>query len=161
MLILLYQLLADKPLVNPLLWLIWLKIQLGPTDKVLEIGTGSSFQTAVLAQLVQKVYTIEVHPELSQSAQKLLTKLGYQNVDYRIGDGKRGWEEHAPFAKIILTATAQTVPSELVKQLKVEGKMILPLQTNLFEQYLVLITKLTEEKIKQQNLLPVRFVPLV
>ena len=137
------------------------KLQLQATDKVLEIGTGSSFQTAVLAQLVQKVYTVEVHSQLSQTAQKLLTKLGYQNVNYRVGDGKRGWNDYAPFDKIILTATAQAIPSELVKQLKIGGKMILPLQTNPLEQDLVLITKLTAEKFKQKKLLPVRFVPLV
>ncbi|MCE8162700.1 MAG: protein-L-isoaspartate(D-aspartate) O-methyltransferase [Candidatus Moeniiplasma glomeromycotorum] len=136
------------------------KLQLKSSDIVLEIGTGSGFQTSVLAQLVQKVYTIEFHPQLSQTAQKVLNKLGYLNVNYRVGDGKVGWNEQAPFDKIILTAMAQTIPSLLVKQLKIGGKMILPLQVNPIEQYLVLITKLSEGKIKQEKLLPVRFVPL-
>ncbi|MCE8159124.1 MAG: protein-L-isoaspartate(D-aspartate) O-methyltransferase [Candidatus Moeniiplasma glomeromycotorum] len=137
------------------------KLQLQATDTVLEIGTGSGFQAAVLAQLVQKVYTIEVHAELSQTAQKLLNKLGYQNVNYRVGDGKEGWSDYAPFDKIILTAVAKEIPTKLVKQLKIGGKLILPLQVNFFEQDLVLITKLTAGKIKQEKLLPVRFVPLV
>ena len=137
------------------------KLQLKTTDKVLEIGTGSGFQAAVLAQLVRKVYTVEVHSELSKTAQKLLNKLGYQNVNYRVGDGKVGWNDFAPFDKIILTATAQNVPLELVKQLKVRGKMILPLQVNPFEQYLILIIKLSAKEFKSTKLLPVRFVPLV
>ena len=137
------------------------KLQLKTTDAVLEIGTGSGFQTAVLAQLVQKIYTVEVHAELSQTAQKLLNKLGYKNINYRVGDGKEGWSDYAPFDKIILTANAKKIPSQLVKQLKIGGKMILPLQVNFFEQDLILITKLTTEKIKQEKLLPVRFVPLV
>ncbi|KLL01631.1 MAG: protein-L-isoaspartate O-methyltransferase [Mycoplasmataceae bacterium RC_NB112A] len=137
------------------------KLKLKKTDKVLEIGTGSGFQTSVLAQLVEKVYTIEVHSELSQTAQKLLNKLGFSNINYWIGDGKIGWKEHAPFDKIILTAAAAAVPPLLIKQLKIGGKMILPLQTNLFEQHLVLITKLDKRKIKQEKLLSVRFVPLV
>lgn len=137
------------------------KLQLQATDTVLEIGTGSGFQAAVLAQLVQKVYTIEVHAELSQTAQKLLNKLGYQNVNYRVGDGKEGWNDYAPFDKIILTAVAKEIPTKLVKQLKIGGKLILPLQVNFFEQDLVLITKLTAGKIKQEKLPPVRFVPLV
>jgi protein-L-isoaspartate(D-aspartate) O-methyltransferase len=104
------------------------KLQLKPGDKVLEIGTGSGFQTAVLAQLTLEVYTIEVYSELHQKAQKLLNKLGYKNIKYKLGDGKLGWSDYAPFDKIIITALAQEIPPHLVKQLKIGGKMILPLE---------------------------------
>jgi len=137
------------------------QLALKETDKVLEIGTGSGFQTAVLAQLVSEVYTVEVYPELSQKAQKLLDKLGYQKVKYRIGDGKLGWKEWAPFDKIIITAVALEIPPLLVEQLKVGGKMILPLTNSLGEQYLILLTKSQTGKIELKQLIPVRFVPLL
>jgi protein-L-isoaspartate(D-aspartate) O-methyltransferase len=136
------------------------KLELRETDKVLEIGTGSGFQTAVLAQLVSEVYTVEIYSELSQKAQKLLDKLGYKNVKYCIGDGKLGWNNSALFDKIIITAAASEMPSFLVEHLKVGGKMILPLEIKPGEQYLVLITKNQTGKIEQKFLLPVRFVPL-
>lgn len=137
------------------------QLALKKTDKVLEIGTGSGFQAGVLAQLVQKVYTMEVYPELSQKAQKVLDKLGYGNVNYKVGDGKLGWVEYAPFDKIIITALAQEISSLLIKQLKVGGKMILPLEVKLGEEYLILVNKLIGNKIEPKQLIPVRFVPLI
>ncbi|RHZ35728.1 protein-L-isoaspartate O-methyltransferase family protein [endosymbiont GvMRE of Glomus versiforme] len=122
-------------------------------------GRGSGFQTAILAQLAKKVYTIEVYPELSKKAQKLLNKLGYQNIKYKLGDGKLGWQEFAPFDKIIVTAAASEIPSLLVEQLKTDGKMILPLETNR-QQYLVLLRKLVDNRVELKKLVPVRFVAL-
>jgi protein-L-isoaspartate(D-aspartate) O-methyltransferase len=136
------------------------KLELKPTDKVMEIGTGSGFQTAVLAQLVKEVYTIEIYHQLTEEAQKLLTKLGYKNIQYKVGDGKLGWPEFAPFEAIIITAVSQELPSLLLKQLKIGGKMILPLELENGEQYLFLITKPLAEKIIKKKLIPVRFVPL-
>lgn len=137
------------------------KLALKKTDKVLEIGTGSGFQTAVLAQLVFEVYTVEIHPELSFQSQELLDKLGYKNIKYRIGNGREGWNEFAPFDKIIVTAAALEMPLLLTKQLKNGGKMILPLENNFNEEHLILITKNQAGKIEQKQLIPVRFVSLV
>ena len=137
------------------------QLELKPTDKVLEIGTGSGFQAAVLAQLVQEVYTVEVYPELSCQAQQVLEKLGYQNIKYQVGDGKLGWPEFAPFEVIIITAVAQELPSLLLEQLKVSGRMILPLELSKGEQYLFLVDKTSEEKITKRKLIPVRFVSLL
>ena len=137
------------------------QLELKPTDKVLEIGTGSGFQTAVLAQLVQEVYTIEVYPELSHKAQQVLEKLGYKNIKYKFGDGKAGWQEFAPFDAIIITAVAKELPSLLLEQLKVGGRMILPLEVDNGGQYLFLITKLSAGKIIKRKLIEVRFVPLL
>ena len=136
------------------------KLDLKLTDRVLEIGTGSGFQAAVLAQLVSEVYTIETYPQLSQKAQKLLEKLGYKNINYRVGDGKKGWPDFAPFDKIIITAVAKKIPPLLLEQLKIGGKMILPLEIETGEQWLVLASKLEKNKIKYKQLIPVRFVPL-
>jgi len=135
------------------------KLKVRPTDKVLEIGTGSGFQTAVLAQLANEVYTIELHQKLSQKAKNLLTKLGYYNIFYKIGDGKEGWKEQAFFDKIILTAAVKENPSNLLEQLAKGGKMILPLEDKEGSQRLVLIDKIDNEQLKYQKLISVRFVP--
>lgn len=137
------------------------KLELKSTDKVLEIGTGSGFQTAVLSQLVKEVYTIEIHNELSEKAQLVLNELGLQNIRYKIGDGKEGWEEFALFDKIIITALAQEIPSNLIKQLKIGGRMILPLRVNENENYLFLVDKLKSNELEKKQLIEVRFVPLV
>ena len=97
-----------------------------PTDKVLEIGTGSGYQAAVLSPLVKEVYTIEIMPELGQRADQTLRKLGYQNVFTKVGDGFQGWPEHAPFDSIIVTCSPETVPKPLVEQLKEGGRMVIP-----------------------------------
>jgi protein-L-isoaspartate(D-aspartate) O-methyltransferase len=135
-------------------------LQLNPTDIMLEIGTGSGYQTAVLAQLVKEVYTIEIYPELSQKAQKLLTSLGYQNIFYQVGDGSLGCLEKKEFDAIILTAASKQISSSLLKQLKSGGRMILPLETE-GVQKLCLVSKSLKGEISHQWLLPVRFVPLL
>lgn len=136
------------------------QLSLKPTDKVLEIGTGSGFQAAVLAQLAAEVYTTEIYSKFTQSSRKVLNRLGFKNIKYKIGDGKLGWPEMAPFDKIIITAVAWEIPTQLVEQLKVGGKMILPLEENNREQYLILLKKLAN-KTELKRLLAVRFVPLL
>lgn len=126
--------------------------------KVLEIGTGSGYQAAVLAEIVKEVYTIEIIEELFNSAKKRLKQLSYKNVKTKYADGYYGWEEHAPFDAIVVTAAAEYVPPPLLEQLKDGGKMIIPVGTPFFNQNLVLIVKKGEEFVTK-NLLPVRFVP--
>lgn len=136
------------------------KLQLNSNDIALEIGTGSGYQTAVLAQLAKEVYTIEIYPELSQKAQRLLTKLGYQNIFYQVRDGNLGWPEKKEFTAIILTAASKQIPNSLLKQLKSGGRMILPLELG-GVQNLCLISKSLKNEISYEPLLPVRFVPLL
>jgi len=132
-----------------------------PEHKVLEVGTGSGYQAAVLAELVSKVYTIEIIKELGESAKERLEKLGYENVEVKIADGYHGWEEHAPFDSIIVTCAASHVPPPLIKQLKPGGKMCIPVGTVFGPQYLFVIVKQEDGSIKSKSVLPVRFVPLV
>ena len=131
---------------------------ISPGEKVLEIGTGSGYQAAVLAELAREVYTIELLPELATRARSLLRELGYTNVQARTGDGYEGWEEHAPFDAILVTAAPEHVPPALVEQLAVNGRMVIPVGGH--EQVLRVLTK-TAEGVVEQDLLPVRFVPLV
>ena len=131
-----------------------------PDDKVLEIGTGSGYQAAILAELVKEVYTIEIIPELGQRARRTLQELGYTNVHVRIGDGYRGWPEAAPFDAILLTCAPDHVPPPLVQQLKEGGRMILPVTGRFGMQKLILLTK-KGGKIYEQSVLPVRFVPML
>ena len=135
-------------------------LDLNPSDRVLEIGTGSAYQAAVLAEIVKEVYTIEVIRELVVSARKRLEKLGYKNVKTRIGDGYYGWEAHAPYDAIIVTAAAGNIPPPLFKQLKPGGKMIIPVKSFSQVQHLVLITKEESGAMTTRQILPVRFVPL-
>ncbi|MFH0907678.1 MAG: protein-L-isoaspartate(D-aspartate) O-methyltransferase [bacterium] len=135
-------------------------IQVGPQDTVLEIGTGSGYQAAVLAEVVKRVYSIEILPELGRTAAELLARLGYTNVDVRIGDGYVGWPEHAPFDGIIVTAGADHVPVPLVEQLKAGGRMVIPVGPTLSVQDLLLIEKMSDGSIRTNNIMPVRFVPL-
>ena len=127
-------------------------------DKVLEIGTGSGYQAAVLAELADEVYSIEIVDELCIRSEKLLKELHYKNVSVKCGDGYQGWEEHAPYDAIIVTAAPPQIPKKLVAQLKEGGRMIVPVGS--FYQELVLITK-TSSGIQKKSLLPVRFVPMV
>lgn len=127
--------------------------------KALEIGTGSGYQAAVLAHIIDSVYTIEIIKELGESAQKRLQRLGYQKVQVKIGDGYYGWEEHAPFDAIIVTAAAEHIPPPLIKQLKNGGRMVIPVGHPYFVQNLVLVEK-KDGKVKSRDILPVRFVPL-
>jgi protein-L-isoaspartate(D-aspartate) O-methyltransferase len=134
-------------------------LQLKSSDRVLEIGTGSGYQAAVLAEIVKDVYSIEIKEKLAQKAAKLLSILGYTNVTVKAGDGYYGWEEHAPFDAIIVTAAAEKIPPPLIEQLKEGGKIILPLGRNFQIQNLILGIK-KGDIIKKEGLIPVRFVPM-
>lgn len=126
--------------------------------KVLEIGTGSGYQAAVLSEIVSKVYTIEIITELYNSASKRLRELNYENVACKNADGYFGWEEYAPFDAIIVTAASEYIPPPLIKQLKDGGKMIIPVGSPYLNQTLILAEKEGED-ITTTSLLPVRFVP--
>ena len=128
-------------------------------QRVLEIGTGSGYQAAVLAEIVDTVYTIEIITELYNSSTKRLKELGYKNIITKNADGYFGWEKSAPFDAIVVTAAAEYIPPPLIKQLKDGGKMIIPVGTPFVTQMLILVEKKGEE-IFTTNLLPVRFVPL-
>jgi protein-L-isoaspartate(D-aspartate) O-methyltransferase len=130
-----------------------------PQDKVLEIGTGSGYQAAVLSRLVDEVYTIEIFPTLGKQAREDLQEQGYENVHVRIGDGFQGWPEQAPFDKIIVTASPEEVPKPLKAQLAEGGRMIIPVGQGL-NQNLRLLTK-QDGEIVEQDVMPVRFVPLI
>lgn len=129
-----------------------------PGDRVLEIGTGSGYQAAVLAEIVQHVYSIEIVPELAAESARLLQALGYRNISVKHGDGYQGWPEHAPFDKIILTAAPPELPQALVDQLKTGGILVAPVGTGY--QELVLVRR-SEDGVTRRSLLPVRFVPMV
>lgn len=131
-----------------------------PDDVVLEVGTGSGYQAAVLAPLVRLVCTIEIIPELGRSAAQRLERLGYANVRTRIGDGYYGWEDCAPFDGIVVTAAASHVPPPLIEQLKPEGRMVIPVGGPFVMEHLVLVTKRADGRITTRQLLPVAFVPL-
>ena len=136
------------------------KLDLKPTHKVLEIGTGSGYQAAILSQLCRRVYTVERWRELQKVAESRLTKLNITNVTTIIGDGWLGWPPQAPFDRIIVTAAALDAPAALLDQLKDGGRMIIPLGETRDTQQLVQIDK-TPEGLVETPLLPVRFVPLV
>ena len=129
-----------------------------PTDKVLEIGTGSGFQAAILSPLVNKVYTIEIVDSLGRKASRLLKRLKYDNVHVKIGDGFKGWPEHAPFDKIIVTCSPEDVPQPLVDQLSEGGRMVIPTGER-YQQTLYLFTK-KDGKLKKEALRPTLFVPM-
>ncbi len=135
-------------------------LQLRQTDRVLEIGTGSGYQAAVLAGIVKEVYTIEIRKPLADRAEKTLADLGYRNVKVKSGDGYFGWEEHAPFDAIIITAAANHIPPLLIKQLKEGGRLIVPLGGTVYYQMLTLATKRKGE-LDVEQLCPVAFVPMV
>lgn len=126
--------------------------------KILEIGTGSGYQAAVLAEMVEEVYTIEIVENLGKRAKKDLDNLGYTNINFRIGDGYQGWKEQSPFDAIIVTAAAEKVPQPLIDQLKEGGKMVIPVGPEGKVQDLLLLEK-SKGQIKTTNLGPVRFVP--
>ncbi len=132
-----------------------------PQHVVLEVGTGSGYQAAILAEIVKQVYTIEIVPELARGAETRLRDLGYRNIEVRIGDGYLGWPEKAPFDGIVVTAAAPRVPQALVDQLKPGGRMVIPVGERWEVQQLLLITKKADGTTERRNVLPVRFVPLV
>ena len=132
--------------------------RLKSTDRVLEIGTGSAYQAAVLSEIVREVYSIEIIKPLADQARARLHRLGYENVHVKHGDGYQGWPEHAPFDAILLTAAAPVIPEPLIAQLKVGGRMVLPLEGFLFQD-LIRLTKQPEGLIKEP-ITGVRFVPM-
>jgi protein-L-isoaspartate(D-aspartate) O-methyltransferase len=132
-----------------------------PTQKVLEIGTGSGYQAAVLAKLTSHVYSIEIVPELAKSAAATLKSLGYSNVTVRHGDGYKGWPEEAPFDRIIVTAAPPEIPKTLLDQLKPGGKLVAPVGSSVFGQELVVAEKSREGKVRTRSIIPVAFVPMV
>src|SRR5437868_8554468 len=131
-----------------------------PGDKVLEVGTGSGYQAAVMAQLARVVYTIEIIEPLGLQATQRLQKLGYANVQVRLGDGYHGWEEHAPYDAILVTAAASHVPPPLIRQLKPGGRMVIPVGAAFMVQQLMLIEKNSDGTVSMRQILPVVFVPL-
>ena len=134
-------------------------LDMDSSHKVLEIGTGSGYQAAVLSPLVKHVYTIEIVKTLANRADSTIKKLGYKNVTVRWGDGYEGWPEEAPFDRIIGTAASPEIPRALIEQLKPGGTMVLPVGTKW--QEIVVVTKSPTGKIRKKNVLPVRFVPMV
>ena len=133
-------------------------LQLSPEHTVLEIGTGSGYQAAVLATIAKQIYSIEIVPELAERARGTLANLGYRNIDVRAGDGYRGWPERAPFARIIVTAAPPEVPQALVDQLAIGGLLVVPVGTD--HQEIVIVTK-NEKGVMQKRTIAVRFVPMV
>jgi protein-L-isoaspartate(D-aspartate) O-methyltransferase len=133
-------------------------LQLKSDEKVLEIGTGSGYETALLAHLCKSVYSMEIVPELASRSKQVLEELGYGNVHVRCGDGYAGWPEHEPFDAAILSAAPTQVPERLVEQLKPGGRMVLPM--GIFEQALLYLYKDAEGKVHRQQSLSVKFVPM-
>ena len=136
-------------------------LQPRPEHVVLEVGTGSGYQAAVLAEAVKQVYTIELLEDLGRSAATRLSELGYRNIEVRIGDGYAGWPEKAPFDGIIVTAAAPRIPPALVAQLKPGGRMVIPVGSEGWVQSLKVVTKRADGGYDQRDIIPVRFVPLV
>ena len=134
------------------------QLRLKPSDRVLEIGTGSGYQAAILAELMSEVYSIEIVEPLAKNAEATLQRLGYENVHVKIGDGYKGWPEAAPFDAIIVTCAPDKVPQPLVDQLKDDGRMVIPVGDR-FAQELYLLEK-KNGQLKQSATLPVRFVPM-
>lgn len=135
-------------------------LDLDPGDKVLEVGTGSGYQAAILAELVDRVYSIEIVAPLGKEAGKRLKRLHYDNVDVRIGDGYYGWKQQSPFDAIIVTAAGSHIPPPLIRQLKPGGRMVVPVGSRFMTQELLLVEKNAEGDVTTRQLLPVIFVPL-
>jgi protein-L-isoaspartate(D-aspartate) O-methyltransferase len=132
-------------------------LKLNGGERVLEVGTGSGYQAAILAEVGCEVFTIEILDSLSAKAEEILRSLGYSNINYKIDDGYRGWPEHGPFDAIIVTAASEHIPEPLIQQLKVNGKMVIPIGDQY--QELLLIAK-TDKGIEKRTITPVRFVPM-
>ena len=134
------------------------RLELKPTDRVLEIGTGSGYQAAILSELAAEIYTIEIVEPLGKRAEATLQQLGYKNVHVKIGDGYQGWPEHAPYDAVIVTCAPEKVPRPLVDQTREGGRIIIPVGPS-NDQQLYLLEK-NEGRLKQRAILPVRFVPM-
>ena len=134
--------------------------EVGEEDKVLEIGTGSGYQTAILAELVKQVYSVEIIQELGEQAYKCLQQLDYTNIETRIGDGHEGWQDEAPFDAVVVTAAADAIPQRLIEQLKPGGRLIIPVGPPYSHQELIVVEKDNKGKISKWSALGVAFVPL-
>jgi protein-L-isoaspartate(D-aspartate) O-methyltransferase len=134
-------------------------LKLEPEHRVLEIGTGSGYQTAILAELAGEVYTVERSPKLLEKAQKLLKELGYQNIHYRLGDGTKGWAEHAPYDRIIASGSVPKVPPSLIAQLADPGRLVIPVGERHLQELILL--QRVRGKILQEELVPCSFLPLI
>ena len=132
--------------------------EISPDAKVLEIGTGCGYQAAILGEIAQKVYSIEIIPQLAARARRTLTQLGYENIEVKTGDGYQGWAEHAPYDAIIVTAAPKRIPQPLIDQLAINGKMVIPVGT--WYQDIIVLTK-TQDRIIEEKTIPVRFVPMI
>jgi len=130
-------------------------------ETVLDVGTGSGYQAAVLAEIASRVFSVEITASLAAEARKRLEELGYRNIETRVGDGYRGWPEKAPFDGIVVAAAAPRIPRALVEQLKPRGRMVIPLGGESEIQHLVLVTRRDDSGYDEKRVLPVRFVPLV
>ena len=137
------------------------QLQVSSQHKVLEIGTGSGYQAAILGELAKHVFTIEIIPELAEGAKNILNHLSYKNITVRAGDGYKGWPEEAPFERIMVTAAPAEVPQTIVDQLAPGGRMILPVGAQFLVQYLWVIEKDDQGTVTKEKILPVRFVPMV
>jgi protein-L-isoaspartate(D-aspartate) O-methyltransferase len=136
-------------------------LELTPSDRVLEIGTGSGYSAAVLSRLVAEVYTVDHFASLAASAGERLQRLGYDNIRILVGDGTLGWPEHAPYDAIVVTAGAPRVPEPLLEQLVIGGKLVVPVGPNHFVQTLIRVRRVKSDEYRQENLMAVQFVPLV
>jgi protein-L-isoaspartate(D-aspartate) O-methyltransferase len=135
-------------------------IGIQPGDRVYELGTGSGYQAAILAEMGAEVYSMEIVPELAARAAETLADLGYEKVRVRSGDGYLGWPEAAPFAAVIVTAAGPEIPRALVDQLRTGGRLVMPLGGELEDQWLVVVTKQADGSLQMNDVLPVRFVPI-
>lgn len=136
-------------------------LELSPDDRVLEIGTGSGYAAAVLSRVVATVYTVERLPGLAQSARQRLELLGYTNIVTHLGDGSQGWQEHAPYDAIVVTAAAPEVPGPLLEQLVIGGRLVIPVGADTFHQILIRVRRSAAHNFIREALCGVRFVPLI
>lgn len=136
-------------------------LELSPTERVLEIGTGSGYSAAVLGRLVAEVYTVEHFAGLAASAGERLQRLGYHNIRIFVGDGTLGWPEHAPYDAIVVTAGAPRVPEPLLEQLVIGGRLVVPVGPNQFVQTLMRVRRVKTDEYREENLMAVQFVPLI
>ena len=135
-------------------------LELKGHEKILEIGTGSGYQTAILAEVCAEIYSLEIIESLAGTAQQLLQSLGYTNIHIRSGNGYQGWADYAPFDAIIVTCAPQFIPESLTQQLVIGGKMIIPVGPSDGPQHLISLQKIAEDQLMQKDVLPVRFVPM-